>query len=103
MSEKAPENYTVEKLRALLLLEVDSNGLHKINFNERLIPSLEASSSTPQDIIGVSRSQAATHLALRKTLIADISNTRKLLTVITCVDATNCYDRVAHPYTSLCS
>ena len=52
MLESSPGNYTVEKLRALLLLEADFNGLHKINFNGRLMPSLEASSAIPQEIIG---------------------------------------------------
>ena len=103
MLEKAPGNYTVEKLRVLLLLEEDFNVLHKINFNGRLMPSLEASLSMPQEIIGSRRLKAATHLVLRKKLIADISNTRKLPTVTMCADATNCYDRVAHPHTSLCS
>ena len=55
MLEKSPGNYTVEKLRALLLLEADFNGLHKINFNGRLMPSLEASSAIPQEIIGERR------------------------------------------------
>ena len=67
------------------------------------MPSLEASSSKPQEIIGGRRSQAATHLALTKKLIADISNIRNLPTVTACADATNCYNRVAHPYDSLCS
>ena len=47
MLEKSPGNSTVEKLRDLLLLEVDFNGLHKNNFNGRRMPSLEASSSMP--------------------------------------------------------
>ena len=89
-------------MRALLLLEEDFNGLHKINFNGRLTPSLEASSSMPQEIIGGRRSQSATHIALRKKSIADISNTRKLPTVTICADAANCYDRVSHPYASFC-
>ena len=67
------------------------------------MPSLEASSSMSQAIIGGRRSQAATHLALSKKLTADISNIRKLPTVTVCADATNCYDRVAHPYARLCS
>ena len=78
MLEKTPGNYTVENLRVLLLLYADFNGLNKINFNGRVMPSLEASLSIPQEII--SRiSQAATYLALSKK-IADISNTRKLPT-----------------------
>ena len=100
---KVSMKFHSRKLRALLLLEADFNGLHKINFNWRLTPSLEASSSIPQEIIGGRRSQAAIHLALSKKILADISIIRKLHTVTTCVDATNCYDRVAHPYASLCS
>ena len=103
MLEKSPGNLIVEKLRALLLLEADFNGLHKINFNGRLMPYLEVTSSMPQEIIGDRRSQAATHLALSKKLIADTSNIRKLPMVSICADATNCYDRVAHPYGSLYS
>ena len=34
------------------MLESDFNGLHKIDFNGRLMPSLEVSSSIPQEIIG---------------------------------------------------
>ena len=40
---------------------------------------------------------------MSKKLITDISNTIKLPTATICADATNCYDRVAHPYASLCS
>ena len=103
MLEKSPGNFRVEKLQAGLLLEVDFNGVHKINFNGRLMPRLEATSSIPQKIIGGRRSQVATHLALSKKLIADISNIRKVPTVTICADATNCYDRVAHYFASLCS
>ena len=67
------------------------------------MPSLDASSFMPQEIIGGRRIQATTHLAISKKFIADISNTRKLPTITKCVDATNCYDRVAHTYASLCS
>ena len=66
MLEKAPEKCLVEKLRALLLLEVAFNALHKINFNGRLMPNLEISSAIPQEVIEGRRSQAATRLALRK-------------------------------------
>ena len=54
------------------------------------MPSLEASSSIPQEIIGGRRSQTSTHLDLSKKLIADISNTIQIPTVTTCADATNC-------------
>ena len=38
----------------------DCNALKKISFNGRLMPSLEASSTIPQEIIGGRKSQAAT-------------------------------------------
>ena len=88
----------VQKLRAILLLEADFNALHKIIFNNRLIPNLEANNAIPMEVIGGRRSQAATHLALDKKLIADIANVRKLPMITICADATNCYDRVAHSF-----
>ena len=66
MLEKAPGNFLVGNLHAVLLLEADFNALHKINFNGRLIPSLEISSATTQEIIGGRRSQASVHLDLSK-------------------------------------
>ena len=64
---------------------------------------LEASFSIPQEIVGGRMSQAATNLALSKKLIADVYTNGKLPTVTICADTTNFYDRVAHPYASLCS
>ena len=61
MLEKDPVNFTDEKLRAILFLEADFNALFEINFNGRLMPSLEASSSIAQEIIRGRRSQVATH------------------------------------------
>ena len=41
MLEKKPGVVKVTKLRAILLLEADFNGINKILFNTRLIPSME--------------------------------------------------------------
>ena len=89
MLETSPGNFILEILYALLMLEDFFNALDKINFNSKLMPALEALSSTPQEIIGMIRSQATTHLALSKKLIVDISNTKKLSTDTTFNDATN--------------
>ena len=86
----------------LLLLEAYFNTLHKINFNIRIMPFLEASYSTPQKIIGGRRSQDTSNLVLSKKLIVDFSKTKKLSTATICADATNCYYRVSHPYDILC-
>ena len=101
--EKLAGDVNVQRLRTILLLEADFNAMHKIIFNNRLIPSIEAVNAIPMEVIGGRRSQAATYLALDKKLIADIANVRKLLTIIIYADAMNCYDRVAHPFASLCA
>ena len=103
MLEKVAGNIDVQKLRAILLLEADFNALHKIVFNNRLIPKLEETETISIEIIGGRRSQAATHLILNKKLIADIANVRKLPMITTYADVTNCYDRVSHPFASLCT
>ena len=103
MLEKSVGNFNAQKLRAILLLEADFNAMHKIIFNNRLAPNIEAANAIPVEAIGGRRSQAATQLALDKNLIADIVNARKLPTITICADATNYYDRVVHPFASLCA
>ena len=67
------------------------------------MPSLEALSVIPQEIIGGRRLQSTAHVPLSKKIIVDVSNTKKLSTAMTCTDATNLYDRLLHPYASLCA
>ena len=74
MLEKAPGNIDVKKLRAILLLELDFNTVHKIIFNKRMMPRLKEANVIPYKIIGGRRIQAATYLALNKKLISDIAN-----------------------------
>ena len=40
-------------------------------------------------------------MALNKKLITDIANQAKSLSIVVSADATDCYDRVAYPFTSL--
>jgi len=46
----------VQKLQAILLLEVDFNAMDKIMFNNRLIPNIEAMNAIPMEVIGGRRS-----------------------------------------------
>ena len=103
MLEKSAGDVNIQKLRAILLLEADFNAMDKIIFNSSLIPSIEAANAIPIEVIGDRRSQVATYLALDKKLIADIANMRKFPIITIYADATNCYDRVAHPFASLCA
>ena len=56
MLEKVAGNINVQKLRTILLLEADFNAMHKIIFNNRLIPSIEADKAIPMEVIGGRRS-----------------------------------------------
>ena len=74
MLEKSPRNINVQKLRAILLLEADFYVLHKIVFNNRIIPTLEDASRIPHEIIDRRRIQLAIYLVLNKKLLVDITN-----------------------------
>ena len=84
-----------------MLLEVDFNTLHKIIFNERMIPILEVQDKIPQEITDGKQTQVAKCLALNKKLIVDTANARKRLIVTICTDIMNYYDRVVYPFSSL--
>ena len=63
--EKVVGNVHVQKLWAILLLEADFNAMHKIMFNNRLMPNIEAMNAIPMEVIGGRRSQASTHLLIK--------------------------------------
>ena len=51
MLEKVVGNVQVQKLQAILLLEADFNAVHKIMFNNRLIPNIEAMNAILMEVI----------------------------------------------------
>ena len=51
----------------------------------------------PREIMGGRRRMPAMHVALNKKLQAEIVNQNKLPRIVVSVDASNCFDRVAHP------
>ena len=71
---KSPGNMNVQKLRVVLLLEVDLNTLYKIIFNSRIMLVLEEKNVILYKIIGGSQTQSVIYLVLNKKLIADIAN-----------------------------
>ena len=74
MLEKERGNINLAKLRVILLLEADFNGLNKIIFNSRVLPTLEKQQEIPYEIISGRKRQLLIHVALNKKLIADCSN-----------------------------
>ena len=101
MLEKSLGNTNIQKLRVILLLEVDFNMLYKIVFNSRIMLVLENTSVIPYKIIGERRTQSAIHLVLNKKLQADIANIWKRSIVTICVDMMNYYDRVIYLFINL--
>ena len=74
MLKKYRRVINISKLRAILLLEVDFNGLNKLIYNTRVLPKLENSYSIPYEIIGGRREQLSHHVVLNKKLVYDIAN-----------------------------
>ena len=101
MFEKSPEQISVSKLRAILLLEVDFNAVNKIVFNTRLLPTIERSGSIPTELVEGHYSQSSLHLALEKKLAANISNQMKRPSIIISTDVTNYYNHIAYPISSI--
>ena len=101
MLEKEKGNINVQKLRAILLLEADFNGLNKIIYNSRVIPALEKRGDIPFEVIRGRRSQLSIHVALNKKLISDCSNQSKRFTVVVSADASNYYNNIAYSYPSI--
>ena len=52
MLEKKPNEVSVSKLRAILLLEADFNVANKIIFNTRMILIMERRLEIPREIVG---------------------------------------------------
>ena len=68
MLEKIPNNISVNKLRAILLLETDFNVANKIIFNTCMIPQMERWNEIPREIVGRRRSLSAIYIAINKNL-----------------------------------
>ena len=66
MLEKKPGVISVSKLRVILLLEADFNGINKILFNMRLILNIEQSHVISKEIIGIRRLQLVIQLTINK-------------------------------------
>ena len=101
MLEKKSNNRLVSKLCIILLLKADFNAANKILFNTRMIPRIENENLIPREIIGGRTYQLAIHIVVDKKLITDIANQFKTLHVIISVDASNCFDRVTYPISTI--
>ena len=90
----------VSKLRAILLMEADFNTANKEIFGNRMLETARQNNLMPEEIFS-ERGRMATDGALAKVLFYDISRQMKKAAGIASVDASNCYDRIAHAIASL--
>ena len=100
MLEKLFGERLVSKLRAILLMEADYNAANKILFGERMLDNVRKYKLMPEEIFS-ERGRMADDGGLAKILFYDIVRQTRLVAMISSVDASNCYDRIAHAIASL--
>ncbi len=100
MLEKTLGVTLVTKLHAMLLMEGDFNAANKMVYGVRMLNSARDHNLMPEEIFS-KRNRMADDSMLCKTLFYDITRQAHVLAAIALVDASNCYDRIAHAMTLL--
>jgi hypothetical protein len=100
MLEKTLGVTLVTKLRAILLMEADFNTTNKIIYGNRMMVKAREHALMPKKIFS-KQNRMADNGTLSKTLFCDLARQARAPTAIASVDASNCYDRIAHTMASL--
>jgi hypothetical protein len=100
MLEKTLGVTLVTKLRAILLMEGDFNATNKIVYGVRMLQNARTYQMMPEEIFS-KKNRMADDGTLCKTLFFDIARQARVGAAIASVDASNCYDRIAHAMASL--
>jgi hypothetical protein len=100
MLEKILGVTLVTKLRAIFLMEVDYNAKNKIVYGIRMIKNARGHHLMPEEIFS-EKNRMADDGTLCKTLFYDITRQARVPAAIALVNASNCYDRIAHAIASL--
>ncbi len=100
MLEKTIENTLVTKLRAILLMEADFNATNKIIYGSQTLKNTRVYKQMPEEIFS-KKNCMANNRTLCKTLFYNIAWQARVAAAIALVDASNCYDRIAHAMASL--
>ena len=96
MLEKTLGVTLVTKLRAILLMEADFNATNR----NRMMEKTREYNLMPEEIFS-ERNRMADDGTLSKTLFYDLARQARVPAAIASVDASNCYDRIAHAMASL--
>jgi len=100
MLEKKAGSRLVTKLRSILLLEADLNKANKIIYSNRMMNNIRKYHLMPEEIFS-EKNRTADDAVLAKIFFFDIGRQLRTPSAITSVDASNCYDRIAHAIASL--
>ena len=100
MLEKTLGVTLVTKLRAIFLMEGDFNATNKIVYGVRMLQNARTYQMMPEEIFS-EKNRMADDGTLCKTLFFDIARQARVGAAIASVDASNCYDRIAHAMASL--
>jgi hypothetical protein len=100
MLEKTLGVTLLSKLRAILLMEADFNTTNKIVYGDRMMKHIRKHNQMPKEILS-KKNRMADDGTLCKTLFYDITRQARVPAAIASVDASNCYNRIAHAIASL--
>jgi hypothetical protein len=102
MLEKTLGVTLLSKQRAILLMEGDCNATNKIIYGIRMMGSAHEHHLMPEEIFN-KKNRMADDGTLCKTLFYNISHQSRVPSAIAFVNASNCYDRIAHAMVSMIS
>ncbi len=95
MLEKTLGVTLATKLRAIFLMEANFNATNKIVYGVRLMHNVRGHNLMPEEIFS-EKNRMANNGTLCKMLFYDITRQAPVPAAIASVDASNCYDRIAH-------
>jgi hypothetical protein len=95
MLEKTLGVTLVSKLCAILLMEADFNASNKIIDGVRMMKNAHNHQLMPEEVFS-KRNRMADDGTLTKMLFYDVTHQARVPVVIASIDASNCYDRIAH-------
>jgi hypothetical protein len=100
MLEKLPGCCLLDKLCSILLMEADYNAVNKIECGIQMLDNMQKYGLMAEEIFSEA-GRTAEDGALAKILFYDIVRQCRLSAAISSVDATNCYDSIAHAIASI--
>jgi len=90
----------VSKLQAILFMDADFNAMNKEVYSFRMMDNAQWYKLIPEEIFS-EQNHTADDGGLAKMLFYDIAHQTRTLAAVASVDASNCYDRIAHAMASL--